>query len=192
MGLPQEKDVRYTYADYLTWDDDVRCELIEGVPYMMASPSQFHQEILLAFAMAFGNYLKGKPCKGFLAPFDVRLFPQNNNADITVVQPDFLVVCDHSKLDGKSCNGAPDFVLEILSPSTSRKDRILKMAQYAWAGVKEFWIIDPKDMMLEKHVLVDGRYTSEWFDTTSAVPVEIFPGFEINMADLFGEEETNA
>jgi len=191
MGLPQEKQ-RYTYADYLEWDDGERYELIDGVPYMMAAPSQLHQEILMEFSMLFGNFLKGKPCKGFFAPFDVRLFPQHNNADATVVQPDFLVVCDSEKLDGKACNGAPDFVLEILSPSSSRKDRILKMAQYAWAGVKEYWIIDPQIRMLEKHILVDGRYTSEWFDAAGTVPVEIFPGFHIDMADLFGEEETNA
>ncbi|MCL1951372.1 MAG: Uma2 family endonuclease [Oscillospiraceae bacterium] len=189
--MPQEK-ARYTYADYLTWDDDVRYELIDGVPYMMASPSQQHQEILMAFSMLFGNFLKGKPCKGFFAPFDVRLFPQNNNADTTIVQPDFLVVCDRSKLDGKSCNGAPDYVLEILSPSSSRRDRIQKKAQYGWAGVKEYWIIDPDDRMLEKHVLENGKYTNEWFDASAPVPVSVFPGFEIDLSLVFGEEETNA
>ena len=191
MGLPQENK-RYTYADYLEWDDDERYELIEGVPYLMASPSQQHQEILMEFALLLGNFLKGKPCKGFIAPFDVRLFPQNNHNDDTVVQPDFLVVCDHSKLDGKACNGAPDFVLEILSPSTSRKDRILKMAQYAWAGVREYWIIDPLAHMLEKHVLSDGRYTTAWFDASTPVPVSIFPGFEIDLALIFGEEVPHA
>ena len=191
MGLPQENK-RYTYADYLEWDDGERYELIEGVPYLMASPSQQHQEMSLEFSRQFANFLRGKPCKGFAAPFDVRLFPQNNRDDDTVVQPDFLVVCDSKKLDGNSCSGAPDFVLEILSPSTSRKDRILKKTQYGWAGVKEYWIIDPKDRMLEKHVLEDGKYTHEWFDSSAPVPVSVFPGFEIDLALIFGEEETNA
>ncbi|MCL2494694.1 MAG: Uma2 family endonuclease [Oscillospiraceae bacterium] len=189
MGLPQEKDVRYTYADYLEWDDSERYELIEGVPYIMASPSEAHQTMLLEFASQFHAFLKGKPCKGFIAPFDVRLFPQNSHDDDTIVQPDFLVVCDNSKLDGKACNGAPDFVLEILSPSTSRKDRILKKAQYGWAGVKEYWIIGPKDRMLEKHVLENGKYTHEWLDASVPVPVSIFPGFAIDLSLVFGEEE---
>ena len=192
MGLPLEKDARYTYADYLTWDDDVRYELIDGVPYMMASPGQQHQEFLTEFSRQFSNFLRGKPCKGFVAPFDVRLFPQNDHDDDTVVQPDFLVVCDSKKLDGKSCNGAPDFVLEILSPSTSRKDRIVKKAQYGWAGVREYWIIDPKDGMLEKHVLESGAYTHEWLDASAPVPVSIFPGFEIDLALIFGEEVPHA
>ena len=191
MGLPQENK-RYTYADYLQWDDDERYELIGGVPYLMASPSQQHQEILTEFSRQFSNFLRGKPCKGFVAPFDVRLFPQNDHIDDTVVQPDFLVVCDRNKLDGNACNGAPDFVAEILSPSSSKRDRITKKAQYGWAGVKEYWIIDPKDRMLEKHVLENGKYAHEWFDASAPVPVSIFPGFEIDLIPVFGEEETNA
>jgi len=191
MGSPQENQ-RYTYADYLAWAGAERYELIEGLPYLMASPSQYHQEILMELARQFANFLLGKPCKGFIAPFDVRLFPQNENADETVVQPDFLVVCDRGKLDGRSCNGAPDLAVEILSPSTSRNDRILKMAQYAWAGVKEYWIIDPQARMLEKHLLENGRYTTQWMDASSAVPVTVLPGCEISLGCVFGEEEPNA
>ena len=191
MGLPQENQ-RYTYADYLTWEGDERYELIEGVPYLMASPSQYHQEISVELARQLANFLFGKPCKLYTAPFDVRLYPQNENADDTVVQPDLLVVCDSGKLDGRACNGAPTLVIEILSPSTSRKDLVLKMAHYRWAGVKEYWIIDPQKRLLCKHVLVDGSFTAEWFDAPSTVPVAVLPGCEIDLAQVFGEEEPNA
>jgi segregation and condensation protein B len=142
MESAVRKQEYYTYADYLTWDDKVRYELIDGMPYMMASPSQKHQEISGELFRQLGNFLLGKPCKPFHAPFDVRL--NANKSDDTVVQPDLLVVCDHSKLDGKSVNGAPDFIIEILSPSTMSYDLIIKLNKYMRSGVREYWVVDPE------------------------------------------------
>jgi len=186
MGRPERKQERYTYADYLTWEGGERCELIDGVPYMMASPSQRHQEILVEMGRQFANFLRGKPCKVFTSSFDVRLYPDSD--DNTVVQPDLLVVCDQSKLDGKACNGAPDFVVEIVSPSTSRNDRVLKLTHYQWAGVEEYWIVYPEDATVEKYVLRDSAYVNGGRYTESEIiPVSILPGLEINLAEVFGE-----
>ncbi|MCL2399377.1 MAG: Uma2 family endonuclease, partial [Defluviitaleaceae bacterium] len=139
-----EKGKYYTYADYETWDDDFRCELIDGVIYDMASPSRAHQEVSAALLTELHIFLRGKKCKVFHAPFDVRLNAATK--DDIVVQPDILVICDEKKIEnGKHCIGAPDFVVEILSPSTSRKDKIIKSRRYFDAGVKEYWLIDPED-----------------------------------------------
>ncbi|MDR0310315.1 MAG: Uma2 family endonuclease, partial [Acidobacteriota bacterium] len=111
-----QKDERYTYADYASWDTEERYELIDGVPYLMSpAPLRKHQSILFELSGQFRNFLKGKPCKAFAAPFDVRL--NADTYDDTVVQPDLVVICDKLKLDAKGCVGAPDMVIEILSPS---------------------------------------------------------------------------
>ena len=138
----------YTYADYCTWNDSERWELIEGVPYMMSpAPSPIHQGISREIAGQLYNFLKGNPCKLFAAPFDVRL--NADKADDTVVQPDLLVICDSSKIDDKGCAGAPDLVIEILSPSTIRLDRIIKFRLYQKAGVREYWIVDPETQSIQ-------------------------------------------
>ena len=141
MPLHQEEQ-RYTYADYVTWPGDERWELIDGVPYAMSpAPTIGHQRIAGEIHRQLANFLKGKPCEAFIAPVDVRLNADND--DDIVVQPDVLVVCDKNKLDGKCCNGAPDFVVEILSPSTADHDRVNKFQVYVAAGVREYWIVDP-------------------------------------------------
>jgi len=106
-------DVRYTYSDYLQWNDDVRRELIDGIPYLMAGPNRRHQELSGNLYMQFREFLKGKPCKVYFAPFDVRL--NADTLDDIVVQPDLIIICDQSKLDDASCRGVPDMVVEILS-----------------------------------------------------------------------------
>jgi Uma2 family endonuclease len=116
----------WTYADYCSWPDDERCELIDGVAYAMSpAPSRQYQELSGELFRQFANHLKGKPCKVYDAPFDLRLSEQNAASDnyvTTVVQPDILVVCDSSKLDDRGCNGAPDLIVEILSPATAARD----------------------------------------------------------------------
>ena len=119
---------RYTYADYLTWDDDVRWELIDGVPYMMSAPSWQHQGILSNLHLFFGSFLKGKKCKVYFAPYDVRL--NADTFDNTVVQPDLVIVCDRSKYMDTGYVGAPELVVEVLSPSTSRYDQAIKYDAY--------------------------------------------------------------
>lgn len=181
MPLPQENQ-KYTYADYCTWDDSERWELINGVPYAMSpAPSQVHQEISGELFGQLREYLKGKPCKVFHAPFDVRL--NATDEDNTVVQPDLLVVCDSSKLDGKSCKGAPDLVIEILSPSTAQTDRITKLNKYQQASVREYWIVDPESKTIQVCFFECG--TVKGYTDSDIAPVGVLPGCEINLHDVF-------
>jgi len=144
-------DVRYTYTDYLKWDDDKRRELIDGVPYLMASPNRRHQEILSNLITQVSSFLEGKHCKFFVPVFDVRL--NADTFDDIVVQPDLTVVCDHSILNDAGCKGAPDMVVEILSPSTAQYDKTLKYNTYQIAGIREYWIVDPNDETLAVLIL---------------------------------------
>jgi len=176
---------KYTYSDYITWDDDNRWELIDGVPYMMSAPNRQHQKILGNLFLQFGNYLKGKSCEVYFAPFDVRL--NWDTLDNTVVQPDLLIVCDHSKLDKAGCKGSPDMVVEILSPSTSRYDRNLKFHTYKNAGIREYWIIDPEPETLAVHILKDDEYIIRPYIDEEAVPVHVIEGCTINLLEVFEE-----
>ena len=147
MALPIRSDTtHYSYADIITWPDDARWELIDGIPYNISpAPSLRHQRIVSALMTEFGNFLKGHPCEHFTAPFDVRLPKptQNGMTADTVVQPDLLVVCDAEKLDEHGCVGAPTLVVEILSPATQAKDLREKRVAYQLAGVPEYWLISP-------------------------------------------------
>lgn len=152
MAMPAEK-ARYTFADALTWDENERAELIDGEVFLMApAPSRGHQEISGALFAQLYNYLEGKRCKVYHPPFDVRLFEQEGDTpeDVdTVVEPDLTVVCDMDKLDDHGCKGAPDLVIEILSPSTRRHDRLVKLGLYQRAGVREYWIVDPENKAVQ-------------------------------------------
>lgn len=161
MGLPK-RDIEYhTYADYQTWPDDCRYELIDGIAYAMApAPTRQHQNAVLEIARQIANTLEGKPCRPYIAPFDVRLM-QADLADQrvdTVVQPDISVICDRSKLDDKGAKGAPDWIIEVLSPSTASHDQIVKHALYERAGVGEYWLVHPTDRLLTIYRLLDGAY----------------------------------
>ena len=175
----------YTYSDYLQWDDDKRRELIDGIPYLMSAPNRKHQSISGKLHIKLAMYLEGKTCKVYYAPFDVRL--NADTLDDTVVQPDILVVCDHSKLDDAGCKGAPDMVIEILSPSTSRYDRTLKFKTYLKTGVKEYWIIDPEAERLEANILTNGEYITKIYQETDIAPVTVLKGCEINLAEVFDD-----
>ena len=143
MALPQEK--QSTYADMLTWSEEERVELIYGQPHMMAPPSRRHQEILTTILLQLGSFLKDKKCKVYPAPFGVRLFEREGDSPSqvdTLVEPDLTVVCDPDKLDDAGCKGAPDLIIEIISPSTQRHDRLVKYNLYQRAGVREYWILD--------------------------------------------------
>ena len=147
MALPAEK-ARYTFADCLTWDENESIEIINGEAFMMATPSRIHQKISGELFRQLANYLEGKKCEVYSAPFGVRLFEQDGDRpeDVdTVVEPDISVVCDRSKLDKHGCKGAPDLIVEILSPSTLRHDRLVKLNLYQRAGVREYWIADPEN-----------------------------------------------
>ena len=179
------KPRRYTYTDYEKWPEHPRYELINGEAILLSSPSQYHQGMLIELGTQFRSYLRGKKCKVFLAPFDVRL--NYDTLDNTVLQPDLLVVCDMDKLNGKHCLGAPDMIAEILSPSTARKDTLIKSKLYRDAGVKEFWIIDPIHKLVIVHILERGSYVTSYYSSEEVIPVNILVGFSVNMADVFEE-----
>ena len=160
-NLAYELEEVYSYADYRTWDDDVRYEIIDGIAFAMASPTMRHQRISRELMNIIYEHLSGKPCEVFAAPFDVRLFPEEDESDTTVVQPDILVVCDKSKLsDGKACKGAPDFIVEILSAGSIIMDRKVKAEKYRQAGVKEYWIVNAQTLDVMVNLLRDGHYES--------------------------------
>ena len=180
-----EYNKKYTYTDYLTWDDDVRRELIDGVPYMMAGPNSQHQKISRNLFRQFDRFLEDKPCEIYYAPFDVRL--NADTLDDTVVQPDLIVVCDESKIEDAGCVGAPDLVVEILSPSTSNYDKTTKYDAYQKAGIREFWVIDPVKKTLAVHLLEDGIYITRVYTKDDTVGVHVLEGCKINLAEVFKE-----
>ncbi|MEE4296483.1 MAG: Uma2 family endonuclease [Wenzhouxiangella sp.] len=161
MALQQRDDQRYTYGDYRTWPEDVRYELIDGTAWLMSpGPGRLHQEIVGEIYFQARQSLAGQLCKAYIAPFDVRL-PKGNEADDlidTVVQPDVLVICDRDKLDDAGLRGAPDWVVEVLSPSTAAHDQTRKLAVYERSGVSEVWLVHPTDRTLSRYRLLDGRY----------------------------------
>ena len=186
--LPLKKEEKhYTYADYANRGDNVRYELIDGVIYMMAPPSSAHQRISRELLLQLGHFLRGKPCEVFAAPFSVRL--SADAGDDTVVEPDLLVVCDKSKIDKKGCNGAPDMVIEIVSPSSGRKDRVLKLNKYSRAGVREYWIVDPDSKTISVHTLENGRYVLSAHTEEDVIPVHTLEGCRIDMKEVFADIE---
>jgi len=189
--MPVPKEERYTFADILAWDIDARIELIDGVPYMMAPPSTEHQRIAGELYRQIANFLVGKKCQAFPAPFGVRLFSRKEDApddETGLLEPDITVVCDRDKLDKHGCKGAPDFIVEILSPSTQRRDRLEKYSLYQRAGVREYWIIDPDRKMVLAVVLEDGQYHSpEIYTAQDKAPVSVLDGCEIDLAPVFEE-----
>jgi len=183
----------WTYADYLTWPDDERWEIIDGVAYAMSpAPGRQHQKI---FGELFGelrNYLKKKSCEVYAAPFDVRFSERQGLTDEkieTVVQPDILVVCDKSKLDERGCNGAPDLIVEISSPSTGRNDLTLKFDLYQQYGVKEYWIVHPEQQtVMVFKIGDDGMYGKpERYAGDDKVSVPLLGELVIDLAEVFAE-----
>jgi Uma2 family endonuclease len=189
LRIEEIEENAYTYADYLEWDDGKRYELIDGIAYMMAAPSPDHQSISLKLSRLFGDFLDGKPCRVFAAPLDVRLFPQKNLGDKTVVQPDLLVICDKTKLDKRGCNGPPDLVIEILSPSNDAEEMLRKFQKYLQAGVREYWIVDLDNHLIQVHILVKGRYISSVYHGDAVVPVLVLPGLSIDLNALWSALE---
>ena len=181
-----QKDKHYTYADYSTWDETIRCELIDGVPYMMTAPSRTHQRINVAITTQFYNFLKDKPCEVYTAPFDVRL--NAGDEDDTVVQPDILVVCDSAKLSEKGCQGPPDLVVEILSPSSGSCDRVTKFNKYLQAGVREYWIVDPDTQTVTVHTWENEKYVTSAWSQADKVPSHVLPGCTVDLTEVFAEK----
>ena len=187
--MPLPKETRYTLADVLAWPEQERAELIEGAPVLMAPPSRIHQEIVSELIRQLGNYLDGKTCRAYPAPFGVRLFERAGdrpeNVD-TMVEPDVSIVCDPGKLDELGCKGAPDMVAEVLSPSTQRHDRLVKYNLYQRAGVREYWIVDPENKTVQVSILEDGRYRlAEVYTAQDVAKVNVLDGCFVELSKLF-------
>lgn len=189
---------KYTYADYLTWDDDRRWELIEGIPYelvfgdiknMSPAPSRRHQAISASLFGAILPYVKKKGCSMFTAPFDVRFSAMNEDETDTIVQPDLSIFCDKSKLDDRGAHAAPDWVIEILSPSTAQKDLHTKLLLYQKYQVPLYWIVDPdKEIVLVNTLDEKGRYgIPQTFSVSDKIRAALFADMELEVAKFFEE-----
>ncbi|AEF81599.1 conserved hypothetical protein [Leadbettera azotonutricia ZAS-9] len=204
MDYPEHfpKKTRYTYADLAEWPESIRAELHGGELRMLAAPSPAHQEISMNLSRILSTFLLEKPCKVYAAPFDVRLFPREDLSDNIVVQPDLSVVCDSSKIDKRGCAGAPDMVIEILSPANTSYDILYKYDRYLNAGVREYWVIDPEKKLLTVHLLEQGRYAVSYYGLKDSgipypkdadienfsrdiAPVSVLPGLVIDLKTIF-------
>lgn len=186
MSTKSDKAVNYTYKDYVTWSDEERWELIQGQSYAMSpAPSTAHQTVSLELSTQIALYLRDKACRVFTAPFDVRLPDDKDEPDDeinNIVQPDISVICDANKIDDKGCRGAPDWIIEIVSPSSATQDQIRKLALYERHGVKSYWIVHPIDRLLTIfHLEETASYGKPRFiETKGQTPVDQFPGLSID------------
>jgi Uma2 family endonuclease len=179
----------YTYADYFSWKFEERVELIKGKIYRMSpAPNRLHQKLSGQIFQRMANFLEDKPCEVYAAPFDVRI-PRKSKDDkqiITVLQPDVCVICDLAKLDKRGCVGAPEIVVEVLSPGNNAKELKNKYAVYEEAGVKEYWVVSPQNQWLQIHQLVNGKFeSSPYFVIGDMATSSVLPGFSLSLAELF-------
>ncbi len=185
------KQSRYTYGDYLEWSQEGRCELIDGLVYdMTPAPSRRHQKILVELSRQISNhFFGGSPCEVYVAPFDVRL-PDADEADEmigTVVQPDISVICERAKLDDRGCRGAPDWIIEIVSPSTVTQDFIRKLALYEKHGVREYWIAHPVDKIVMIYRMNEGGLYGRpgIYSEEDKVESAVIGGLVIDLKEVF-------
>jgi Uma2 family endonuclease len=188
------EDRHFTYADYKGWelDEGERFEVIDGVAYAMSAPNANHQLILVAVAAEFYNFFKGKPCKVYVAPYDVRLFYREDESDDTVVQPDLSVVCDEKKQGYEGCRGAPDLVVEILSPSNTAIEMDRKFELYRRAGVREYWILNPDTKTILIHHFKEDQIAVQTHGPADSAAAGIFPGLSIPVETIFAESTITA
>ncbi|HOY68180.1 MAG TPA: Uma2 family endonuclease [Candidatus Ozemobacteraceae bacterium] len=190
MTLLRPQNRRYTYADYLTWPDEERWEIVDGEAHAMTpAPTPLHQSVVIELGTQFHTFLRGKPCRVFPAPIDL-LIPVGDEPDeevATIVQPDLIVVCDEKKVGGKRIRGAPDLVIEVSSPATSSRDAIVKRRCYERAGAREFWLVHPIDRLVTVFRLgADGTFDKPlYFDSEGRIDVTVLPGLTIDLALVF-------
>jgi Uma2 family endonuclease len=191
MPLPLKDNEYHTYGDYLTWPEGERYELIDGHAYAMApAPARRHQEVVGEIFRQVADALEDHPCRVYLAPFDVRL-PKGEEADAaidTVVQPDLAVICDPDKLDDRGCRGAPDWVLEVLSPATAAHDQILKRDLYERHGVREYWLVHPTDCLVMVYDRQEGSYGKPAiYELKGQLSATVLPEVTIDWQRVLGE-----
>jgi Uma2 family endonuclease len=189
MGALPKEARRFTYADYREWelDEGERFEIIYGEAFAMSGPNTKHQGILIEMASQLHVYLRGKPCRAFTAPYDVRLFYEEDESDDTVVQPDIVVICDKDKIGTEGCRGAPDLVVEILSLSNTAVEMERKRNLYRRVGVREYWVVDTEHDGLTVYCFKDGAIITNAYNADDTVPVDIFPGFNIELQPVFAQ-----
>jgi Uma2 family endonuclease len=187
MGALPKEDQWFTYADYKEWElaEGERYELIYGEIHAMSAPNLRHQSVLGELFSQFHNYLRGKPCKAYPAPCDVRLFYEEDESDDTVVQPDIVVVCDEKKRGPEGCRGAPDLVVEILSPFNTAIEMQKKFDLYLRSGVREYWVVNPENNRLTVYNFQNKSINS--FGDEDTVPVATLPGLNITLEQVFAE-----
>jgi len=186
---------RYSYADYLTWKLKERVELIKGkITKMSPAPRVNHQKVSWNISGIFFNYFKDKTCKAFSAPIDVSLYDKKKsvkqNQDVfTVVQPDLCVICDLEKLNEYGCMGAPDLIIEILSPGNSKKEMRTKYDLYEEAGVREYWVADPEHQTVHIFVMDETEHykTAGIYVSDDVMTAQIFPDLHVDLAEVFAD-----
>ena len=178
---------QYSYSDYLLWQFSERVELIKGcILKMSPAPSRKHQTISKNVTYKLLQFLDKKPCNLFFAPFDVRLPIKSAKKDTTVVQPDICIICDENKLDDQGCNGAPDLIIEILSPNNSKHDLDTKFKLYQESGVQEYWIVEPEEKFVLVYTLQNDIYIGQKpFSIGEIITSKVFPDMKIEVADVF-------
>lgn len=181
MALIQKKT--YTEEDYYNSPEDIRIELIDGQIYYQAAPSRIHQTISGELYTAINNYIKSKKgtCRAFAAPFAVNL---STNNEKNIVEPDISVICDHNKLTDRGCSGAPDWIIEIVSPGNPSHDFIYKLNLYAKSGVREYWIVDPRTETVLVYYLEQKEFGVKAYTFQDKIEVNIYEDFTINFQDL--------
>ncbi len=181
----------YTYADYLTWQFTETVELFKGTIFPMSAPTVRHQKVSWRLSRFISNAFYQKPCQAFAAPFDVRLFdrrkkPKFDGDVYTVVQPDLCVICDESKLDERGCLGAPDLIIEILSPGNTKKEMKNKFRLYEEAGVQEYWLVEPNDKAVFVYTLQGEEYIGLRPQTDEdRVVSRLFPELIVDLDEVF-------
>jgi Uma2 family endonuclease len=177
----------HTYADYKSWELDKgeRYELIGGEAYAMSAQNDIHQAISLELSRQFANFLHGKPCKARAAPYDVRLFYKEDESDDTVVQPDISVICNEKKRGNEGGRGAPDLIVEILSPSNTSEELVRKFNLYLEAGVREYWVVAPESKTVQVFLLENDTYRGMVYSASATIPSEVLAGLSVTLTDVF-------
>ncbi|MCC8101683.1 MAG: Uma2 family endonuclease [Clostridiales bacterium] len=183
--MPLPKEQIYTEDDYWNLPEDIRAELIDGKIYYMSAPNRIHQELIGGMYALIYNHIHSKKgsCRVYSAPFAVKLRKDRENT----VEPDISVICDHSKLTGKGCTGAPDWIVEIISPSNPGHDYVRKLNLYDDAGVREYWIIDPTEESVMVYTRKQEHFAYSVYTFQDKIPVSVFDDFTIDFAELIAD-----